>query len=205
MNFYTYIYRRKDGTPYYIGKASTRKRIFAKNHNVSVPKDWSRIFTQQWASEEEALTMEIWWIHLFGRKCNNTGVLRNLTSGGEGQSGRVDSKETRLKKSLALLGKPKSEEHRMNLARINTGKKHSDETRRKIGDIKRGLKQTPEVIARRVAGRAGYSPSVETRRKQSESNRGKHNMSVETRKKMSLAHMGQIPWNKGAIARVGVL
>ena len=78
---YTYLYLRKDGTPYYVGKGRG-KRAFAKTHGVSVPVR-ARIVLQHWASDAEALEMEQWWIRFFGRKDIGTGILRNLTDGGE--------------------------------------------------------------------------------------------------------------------------
>ena len=88
MEYYTYAYLREDGTPYYIGKGKGR-RIFDKENRTScsVPKDKRRIiFLKQNLTEEQAFIHEIYMISVFGRKNNGTGILRNLTDGGEGFS-----------------------------------------------------------------------------------------------------------------------
>ena len=88
MEYYTYAYLREDGTPYYIGKGKGR-RIFDKENRTScpVPKDKRRIiFLKQNLTEEQAFIHEIYMISVFGRKNNETGILRNLTDGGEGFS-----------------------------------------------------------------------------------------------------------------------
>jgi len=88
MEYYTYAYLREDGTPYYIGKGKGR-RIFDKENRTScpVPKDKRRIiFLKQNITEEQAFIHEIYMISVFGRKNNGTGILRNLTDGGEGFS-----------------------------------------------------------------------------------------------------------------------
>lgn len=81
MTFYTYLYIRTDGTPYYVGKGQG-KRCLSRQHSVFVPLP-SRIFVQYWSSEAEALSMEKWWITLFGRQDLGTGILRNHSDGGE--------------------------------------------------------------------------------------------------------------------------
>ena len=48
---------------------------------------------------------EIRLIALYGRKNNNTGILANMTDGGDGQINRVWSEESRLKASEAKKGK----------------------------------------------------------------------------------------------------
>lgn len=71
-------------------------------------------------------------IRWYGRKINNTGILRNLAEGGEGSSGFSPSAETKLKISNTLKGKPISKEHRLkiskNHARHMLGKHHSKES-----------------------------------------------------------------------------
>lgn len=108
MNYYTYAYLRKDGTPYYIGKGK-KDRAYQNNHTVKVPKDKSRIlFLKKNLSEEEAYKHEKYMIFVLGRKDLNTGILRNLTSGGDGNDfwkGKKRSEADKLKMRKAQLGK----------------------------------------------------------------------------------------------------
>ena len=103
MNFYTYAYLRPDRTPYYIGKG-TGERIWCK-HNVPNPPRDRIIFLKQNLSEEDAFKHERYMIAVFGRKDNNTGILRNLTDGGEGATGRVPTKEQIEKQRDKMLGR----------------------------------------------------------------------------------------------------
>ena len=85
--FYTYAYLRKsDGTPYYVGKGRG-KRVYDSSHNVKVPDDNDRIiFLKQNLTEEEAFNHEKYMIAVLGRKDLGTGILRNMSDGGEGHS-----------------------------------------------------------------------------------------------------------------------
>ena len=156
-DFYTYAYLREDKTPYYIGKGS-QNRIYSTNKRVKPPKDKSRIiFLKQNLTEEEAFKHEIYMIAVFGRKDLGTGILRNLTDGGEGISN--PSEETKkkqsegIKKQLAsLTPEQRSERTRKALSEI------TKEQWREIA-LKREAKRLPEERSEAVRkGRANMTP-----------------------------------------------
>jgi hypothetical protein len=90
--YYTYAYLREDGTPYYIGKGK-KYRAYQKRKSINLPPKDRIIILKQNLTEEEAFKHEIYMISIFGRKDLETGILRNLTNGGEGTSGANNSKE----------------------------------------------------------------------------------------------------------------
>jgi hypothetical protein len=100
--FYTYMWLRYDGTPYYIGKSKGTYRAYGCKHTVPMPKNPDNILLQEWPCEADALEAERFFISYYGRKDIGTGILRNLTDGGEGHSD--PSPETRQKLSTAMKG-----------------------------------------------------------------------------------------------------
>lgn len=82
--YYVYAYISKHNHPYYIGKGC-KNRAFKNKLYAKIPKDKSKIiFLGKDMSEESAFDLEKKMIKYFGRKDNGTGVLLNLTDGGEG-------------------------------------------------------------------------------------------------------------------------
>ena len=190
MHYYTYAYLREDKTPYYIGKG-TGNRIYSKNKRIKPPKDKSRIiFLKQNLTEEEAFKHEIYMIDVFGRKDLGTGILHNMTDGGDGTSGWVPSEETKGKMSESGKGKIFSEEHRRNLSESGKGRTHSEETRRKLSEAHKGKTPSEETRRKLSETSKGRTHSEETKIKLSEVNKGKTH-SEETKRKLSEAHKGK--------------
>ncbi len=105
--FYVYAYLREDGTPYYIGKgigirAWVQHRYQQKN--VHTPNHKRIVILESNLTEIGAYAIERRMILWYGRKDITTGILRNLTEGGNGGSS-FRSTETRKKISLSNKGK----------------------------------------------------------------------------------------------------
>ena len=197
MEFYSYLWLREDGSPYYVGKGSGRRAYGRCNHgHLHPPKDLSRIVLFPQDSEAAAFKSEQDLIALFGRKDLGTGCLRNLTDGGEGASGYKPPEEVRQRWSEMRMGHPgwnkgipPSEETKQKISISNQGHVVLPETRDKISKSHFGLKHRADSKLKMSLQRKGRpSPwkgktaSDETRKQQSTAakNRWK-NMSAEKR------------------------
>lgn len=97
--FYVYLFLRGDGTPYYVGKG-TGRRQWHPLRCAPLPSDPARnVRILDGMSEEDALAWEQLLIAYYGRKDNGTGILRNLTDGGDGLAGYVYSQEQRNRRT----------------------------------------------------------------------------------------------------------
>lgn len=127
--YYTYAYLREDGTPYYIGKGKGNRAYVRNKKDCKPPRDRSRILIlKRNLTEFEALRHEVYMISIFGRKNNETGILRNLTDGGEGSSGAVRSEEFKQN----LRDRKLTEKHKRKIGESKVGKPRDKETREKI-------------------------------------------------------------------------
>ncbi len=160
--FYIYAYLRsidtktaKAYTPYYIGKGKGNRAFSGFNHkknNVTTPKDKTKIVIMETGlTEIGAFALERFYIRWYGRKDLGTGILRNLTDGGEGVSGIRLNEKRRKEISKSLKGKPKkpfTETHRQNLRESHLGVKkgpHSDEHKKKLSLSNRGQKRSEDT------------------------------------------------------------
>jgi NUMOD3 motif-containing protein len=125
MSFYAYMYLRGDGTPYYVGKGSGYRAYVKHRGLMRPPKTRSRILIFERCSEQEAFDTEIDLIRNWGRQDLGTGILKNMTDGGDGppsSKGRKHSSETKAKIGTKHKGKIISPEMRLAMSLSRKGK-----------------------------------------------------------------------------------
>lgn len=155
FRFYIYCWQYPDGRTFYVGKGCGRRDKRPKHQNnkiferivAKIRSEGGEPIIVRWHDglrENDAFQLEMAYIKLFGRRDNGTGVLANLTDGGEGASGWVPSDEARSKMSVAhrgnqhALGYKHTEETLAKLSSSHVGKRHSAETLAKMGAAQRG-------------------------------------------------------------------
>lgn len=132
--FYVYMYLRSDFTPYYIGKGFGKRAWKLGDRVTKPPKDINLIFlVKEKLTEEQAFYWETYYIKEYGRKDIGTGILRNLTDGGEGSSGYKHSKE-----SLIKMSQPKSKAHIDKIRKKLIGRKLTEATKKLLSEKKQG-------------------------------------------------------------------
>lgn len=118
-------YKSSDKQPFYIGKGKA-KRAYSKKGRSSFWKrvtdkyDWYVSILHSNLSEQDALSKEVELIALYGRRDNGTGILVNLTDGGESTINM--SEQSRQKISEKAKGRVVSDEVKKRLSLINKGR-----------------------------------------------------------------------------------
>lgn len=106
------VYRhiRKDkNQPFYIGIGKLQRAYSEKErndiwHKIVAKTDYEVEILFEDLSWDKAVQKEKEFIALYGRKNNNTGILSNMTDGGEGTLGVVYSKERKKNMSNKYSG-----------------------------------------------------------------------------------------------------
>jgi len=152
-------------------KLNTIRDILAKNGEVIIK------YIDTNLTEKIAFELECFLIELLGRRDNKTGVLTNLTDGGEGLSG--------LQRDLS--GKNNPNYGKRGEMATWWGKKHTEDTKRKQSESQKGrvFSEAHKMAMRKPKSEQGkiniakarletsYRPSEETKRKTSEALKGR--------------------------------
>jgi hypothetical protein len=127
-----FIYRHRTldtNEVFYIGIGVTKKRSWTKHgrnkfwHNIVNKHGFIHEIIAEVDTREEAKELEIFLIQLYGRRDLGTGVLVNLTDGGDGLYNLSD--EGRKRMSQKRLGIKKSDECRKLMSESQSRGKHS--------------------------------------------------------------------------------
>lgn len=161
--YYTYILINSlDSQPFYIGKGTgprmyqhlkeaqrkdfTKRSVHQKINSIIIKGGHVLYQKIDWETEEQAFNEEKRLISLYGRKDIKTGILCNLTDGGEGPGNR--SEETKAKSLMVHLGAKRSD----------IAKQHMKEAQRILAARNREVYGTgvrPETIIKMSKNRKG--------------------------------------------------
>jgi len=83
--FYVYAYLRLDGSPFYIGKGTKGRAWAPHDHGrVRVPDPSRIVILCEGLTDQQSKDQEKAWVAHFGTRYDNTGILHNMTKGGDG-------------------------------------------------------------------------------------------------------------------------
>lgn len=224
MTFVTYVHFRADGAPFYVGKGSPKRarhlapKLRNKHHGSIVAKDGAeniKVAVYPCSSEKAAFSLERVLVAAYRRE---GAVLVNLTAGGDGPAGMKHSEETRRQLAALATGKKKSAGTLAKLSASLKGHLVSEETRALLSLRRKGAVFGPEARANMSAAHKGKPPTPaalrvlaeyrgkawpkgsrhteETRRKMSESGRGRtnalgHRLSSEVKARLAAVQLGK--------------
>lgn len=194
-DFYVYAWRRPDTDEiFYIGKGRRDRDKRLKTSNPIFMRIIEKLKRNGLEStverlsgglcEADAFKLERSEIAKYGRRDSGTGILANMTDGGEGTSGAIVDDDLKERRSAPLRGIPRTDEVKAKLVIANLGKHHSDESRTKMSAARRGVPKTAEHAARIGAANLGRKHSEAIIEKMRLS---KANLSADTIEKMRVA------------------
>lgn len=154
--FYTYIFATPKGVPFYVGKGKGPRWTFGGNQwarrkarKISSEGGRVRVLIFMASSEQAAFQREVQLIAAYGRRNNGTGVLCNLTDGGEGSAGMKHAEESRLKIAAAVKKSWSNQDHKRSRSGPGNpmfgkpsamrGRSQSDSARKKMSIAKRAF------------------------------------------------------------------
>ena len=151
---------------------------YVKKHGFPVVEIVHEVETR-----EEAAELEMMYINQFGRRCDGTGQLVNITLGGDGGS----------------LGMKQTEEHISKRTHANKNRKHTEEAkanfkaaqnRPEVRAKQAEIKKSEEWLAKQRAAKLGGKLSEEHKAKISRGLKGRI-VSEESKQKISAANTGK--------------
>lgn len=145
-----YYHLTKGGEVFYVG-IGNKKRPYSTNHrskfwwNIVNKSGLNIVIVEENLSWELAQERERYWIKHYGRRDIGTGILVNLTDGGDGMSGSkwAEDRVEKASKMYSGIGNP------------FYGKKHSEAAIAKIVIHHTGLKQSEETTQKRSIALTG--------------------------------------------------
>jgi hypothetical protein len=170
--FYVYVYRDpKNGEPFYVGKghgdrykATAGRSKWFKNKVAKMKREGTPPlieFLVKDCDEELALLCEVEAIDKYGRKDLGTGMLLNLTDGGDGVSGYKPSADDKRKQKEGLAkanARPEVREKRKTASLLALS---TDEYKTKASKVQKKSQNNPATVQKRSSSLLAFNATEE--------------------------------------------
>ena len=196
--FYIYKLTYQNGRPFYIGKGHKgRWKYHFKENSQLIELIKQKLKTQSLRvaiikdnlTEEKAFELEMKLIKKYGRRDLGIGKLYNKSDGGEGEAGRIHSKEH--KRKLSIASKINWKERDRNIP---------ESVKNKISKTLKGKRKSKETKRKMSEANIGKTLSLEHRNKISESNKGRisprKGVKLSNKTKLKMSKSTKINWQK---------